>query len=85
MKNKANIIDAETTFEAYIGLSDLSSTGAWTTVTGEKVDIKWSREGPSNLKLKFFQHCATLSTAGTINDVPCNITYAFFCELPIEN
>jgi len=74
--------------EAFLGLHDLYAEHEWVTVLGDSLAktgyTKWSDKWggqPDNGGGK--QHCGALMKEGSMDDLACDIPYAFFCEIPL--
>ncbi|XP_015590193.2 uncharacterized protein LOC107265335 [Cephus cinctus] len=72
---------------AYLGVHDLYKEGEWVTILGESLArtgyTKWSDKWggqPDNGQGK--QHCGVFMNEGGLDDVACDVPFAFFCELP---
>ena len=73
---------------AYVGVHDLYKEGDWTTILGESLyktgytewSDKWGGQpdnGGGN------QNCGVFLKEGGLDDVNCEVPFAFFCELPM--
>ncbi|XP_020277552.1 hemolymph lipopolysaccharide-binding protein-like [Pseudomyrmex gracilis] len=75
------------TNEALLGVHDLYKEGEWVTILGDSLAKagynKWSNKWggqPDNGEGK--QHCGALVKDGGMDDVACEVSFPFFCELP---
>nr|XP_012225576.1 PREDICTED: hemolymph lipopolysaccharide-binding protein-like isoform X2 [Linepithema humile]XP_012225577.1 PREDICTED: hemolymph lipopolysaccharide-binding protein-like isoform X2 [Linepithema humile] len=73
--------------EAFLGIHDLYKEGEWVTVLGDSLAktgyTKWSDKWggqPDNGGGK--QHCGALMKEGGMDDVACDVSFPFLCELP---
>lgn len=72
---------------AYLGIHDLYQEGEWVTIFGDSLyktgyarwSDKWGGQ-PDNGSGK--QNCGTLMRDGDLDDVACDVPFAFFCEIP---
>jgi len=73
---------------AYVGIHDLYKEGEWVTILGESLfktgytlwSDKWGGQpdnGGGN------QNCGGFLKEGGLDDVNCEVPFAFFCELPM--
>nr|XP_034186983.1 uncharacterized protein LOC117607422 [Osmia lignaria] len=72
---------------AFLGLHDLYFEGDWVTILGDPLAVTgftvWSSAwGGQPDNAGGVQHCAGMMMDGTMDDINCNIPYAFFCEIP---
>lgn len=74
---------------AFLGIHDLYKEGEWTTVLGESLfktgytswSDKWGGQpdnGGGN------QNCGGFCREGGLDDVNCDVPFAFFCEIPMS-
>ena len=88
-KNSGAIRGAVSTDEAFIGIHDLYNEGDWVTILGDSLHksgyTKWSELwGGQPDNGGGVQHCGALLKDGSgMDDVNCNIRYAFFCEIDV--
>nr|XP_031828216.1 hemolymph lipopolysaccharide-binding protein-like [Nomia melanderi] len=75
--------------EAFIGIHDYYSEGDWVTVLDESLAktgfTKWSDKWGGQPDNAGTQNCGAFLAEGTLDDVSCDSTFPFFCEIPIEN
>ncbi|XP_051154908.1 hemolymph lipopolysaccharide-binding protein-like [Leptopilina boulardi] len=72
---------------AFLGIHDLYKEGEWVNVLGDSLSksgyTRWSNEWggqPDNGGGK--QNCGVFMKDGTLDDVSCDVPFAFFCEIP---
>ncbi|XP_043287181.1 hemolymph lipopolysaccharide-binding protein-like [Venturia canescens] len=83
----STIRGAVNTDQAFIGTHDLYNEGDWVTILGDSLHrngyTKWSDQwGGQPDNGGGVQHCGALLKSGGMDDVNCNIRFAFFCEIP---
>lgn len=75
---------------AFLGIHDLYKEGEWVTIQGDSLfktgytewSDKWGGQ-PDNGGGK--QHCGVLLKEGGLDDVSCDVPFAYFCEIPNIN
>ncbi|OXU32092.1 hypothetical protein TSAR_007849 [Trichomalopsis sarcophagae] len=75
---------------AYVGIHDLYKEGEWVTILGESLfktgytvwSDKWGGQ-PDNGGSSGNQNCGVFLKEGGLDDVNCDMPFAFFCELPM--
>lgn len=72
---------------AFLGIHDLYKEGEWVNVLGDSLSksgyTRWSNEWggqPDNGGGK--QNCGVFMKDGSLDDVSCDVPFAFFCEIP---
>ncbi|KMQ94239.1 hemolymph lipopolysaccharide-binding protein [Lasius niger] len=73
---------------AWLGVHDYFEEGDWVTVKGETLEnigyTRWTTKWPNQPDNRDGnQNCAALITEGGMDDVKCDISLPFFCEIPM--
>jgi hypothetical protein len=73
---------------AFVGVHDLYKEGDWVTVLGDSIFktgyTTWSdKYGGQPDNGGGLQNCGGLFKDGGLDDINCEMPFAFFCELPI--
>lgn len=73
---------------AWLGLHDYFEEGDWVTVKGEALEntgyTKWTTKWPNEPdNYGGNQHCGALIVEGGMDDVNCQTSLSFFCEIPL--
>ena len=70
------------TEEAFLGITDQETEGQFMDLTGSRVTYQnWNDGEPNNASPG--EHCATLLSDGTWNDIACSASYLTVCEFSI--
>ncbi|KAJ8674781.1 hypothetical protein QAD02_010567 [Eretmocerus hayati] len=75
---------------AFVGIHDMYKEGEWVTILGDSLfktgytiwSEKWGGQ-PDNGGTNADQHCGVFLKEGGLDDVNCDVPFAFFCELPM--
>lgn len=84
---KNSIFGTSNTDEAFVGVHDLYEEGDWVTIDGEPLHSTgfstWTTKygyNPDNFAGR--QNCGAIVVDGGLDDVCCNTSHVFFCEMP---
>lgn len=73
--------------QVFLGIHDLYAEGDWVTIQDDSLaksgyDTWTERWGGQPDNGGGMQNCGTLLDDGKLDDVNCNVSFAFFCEIP---
>lgn len=70
------------TAEAFLGITDQETEGQFVDLTGRRVTYQNWNDGELN-NASPGEHCVTLLSDGTWNDIACSASFLTVCEFPI--